>query len=325
VEADEHPLLAKFEDWIEEHKKDYGTRDKFLERFAIWLENDAYINSHNNQSPKPSWILGHNHFSDMTNDEYQRYNFLGEYSNSTPQPYTSMTASARRLRQKTMGGELPDSVNWVEKGAMTEVKNQGNCGSCWSFSAVAAVESAVFLKDGLSESLSEQQLVDCDKVDDACKGGLMDNAFEYIETSGGLCTQKDYPYEAKKGTCRVNECTIEDQSDVVSFVDVSPKTEKGLQEAIAVQPVSVGIEADKLSFQLYKSGVYNATCGIKLDHGVVAVGYGTDDDSGMDYWIVRNSWGPKWGEEGYIRIAREAKTSKGKCGIYSVASRPVIG
>mmetsp|Transcript_25836 Transcript_25836/g.31240 ORF Transcript_25836/g.31240 Transcript_25836/m.31240 type:complete len:362 (+) Transcript_25836:217-1302(+) len=318
------PLLSKFKRWIEEHDKTYDTDDEFLERYAIWEENDAYINEHNGRTPPPSFTLGHNHFSDLTEDEYQRYNFLGPYA-SPPSP-SFPAATSRRLRSHLSGDDVPDAVNWVEKGAVTEVKDQGKCGSCWSFSATAAVESAMFLKTGVLESLSEQQIMDCDKVDKSCNGGLMDQAFTYIENAGGLCTLESYPYEAKDGTCRVDDCTIVNQSDVVSFVDVTEKTENGLKAAIAQQPVAIGINAAKKSFQLYKSGVFSGQCGIMIDHGVVAVGYGTDEDSGMDYWMIRNSWSPKWGEKGYVRIAVESKLPKrGKCGIYTSASTPVLG
>jgi len=194
-------------------------------------------------------------------------------------------------------------MDWREKGAVGKVKNQGQCGSCWSFSTTGAVEGAMFLKTGTLDSYSEQQLVDCSTENHACQGGLMDYAFQYIETHP-LMTESEYPYKAKKGTCEYDES--KGVGKVKSFKDVAHDGffhKKGGQLKLALQngPVSVAVEADQMVFQHYKSGVITSGCGSKLDHGVLAVGYGTED--GEDFFIVKNSWGPEWGDKGYLKIS----------------------
>jgi KDEL-tailed cysteine endopeptidase len=215
--------------------------------------------------------------------------------------------------------DLPKSVDWREKGAVTAVKDQGQCGSCWSFSASGALEGANFIKNGKLVSISEQHFVDCDdNGDHGCHGGLMDNAFEWAQKNGGVCSEENYPYDAKKGRCNNKGCG-DKYATPKSFTDVKENSDEALMSALAKQPVSVAIEADQKEFQLYQSGVFTAPCGISLDHGVLAVGYGTDADSGGDYWIVKNSWGPTWGEDGYIRLARgkSVDQKEGQCGILS--------
>lgn len=214
---------------------------------------------------------------------------------------------------------IPASVNWVTAGAVTPVKNQGSCGSCWAFSTVAAVEGAHQIATGDLVSLSEQQLVDCSTENAGCNGGLMELAFEYV-IGAGLEREGDYSYSGLDGTCGYDASKV--AANISSYVVVTPQSPDQLRAAIAHGPVSVAIQANKLVFQLYTSGVITSDkCGANLDHGVTAVGYGTDAVSG-DYFLVKNSWGNTWGEAGYVRIG--AVDGDGICGIQEDPSYPVV-
>lgn len=223
----------------------------------------------------------------------------------------------QRLKEETLSS-APASIDWVTKGAVTPIKNQGQCGSCWSFSATGAIEGAYAVSSGTLVSLSEQELVSCDTTDSGCGGGLMDNAFDWVKNNGGLCTEADYPYDSSTGTastCNKSGCTA--KVTVTGHNDVAADDEDALKAAVAQQPVSVSIEADTSAFQLYESGVFtNSGCGTSLDHGVLIVGYGEEDDT--NYWKVKNSWGTTWGEDGYIRLERDVNM----CGISQMASYP---
>lgn len=203
------------------------------------------------------------------------------------------------------------------------MKDQGQCGSCWSFSTTGSLEGAFAVKTGKLVSLSEQQFVDCAGKygNQGCNGGLMDNAFQYAEKNA-ICTEESYPYLAKQETCTASSCDVGLASGAVTgYKDVAPEDLDALAEAVSQQPVSIAIEADQQAFKLYKSGVLTATCGTKLDHGVLAVGYGMLD--GTDYWKVKNSWGPSWGMDGYI-LLEKSKNSAGECGIKMQPSYPVV-
>jgi len=205
---------------------------------------------------------------------------------------------------------------------VTAPKNQGTCGSCWSFSTTGALEGAWQIATGKLVSLSEQQLVDCSTDNNGCGGGSMDTAFSYLEKSGS-CTESSYPYKAKSGTCHETSCTVgAPKGSVVGYFDVPTNDEKALMEAVAQQPVAVAIEADQMAFQLYNKGILTKECGHKLDHGVLLVGYGTEN--GVDYWKVKNSWGASWGEQGYIRLERGSTKTEGECGIKAQASYPKV-
>lgn len=259
-----------------------------------------------------------NRFADLTNDEY-RSKYLGVKPGEARRRLSTPKKSDRYV--PVSGEALPDSIDWREKGAVVGVKDQGSCGSCWAFSAIAAVEGVNQIVTGDLISLSEQELVDCDtSYNEGCNGGLMDYAFEFIINNGGIDTDEDYPYTARDGKCdsyrkNAKVVSIDDYEDVPAYSEVA------LQKAVTNQPVSVAIEAGGMTFQFYDSGIFTGRCGTALDHGVTAVGYGTEN--GKDYWIVKNSWGKSWGESGYIRMERNTVASSGKCGIAIEPSYPV--
>jgi cathepsin L len=220
--------------------------------------------------------------------------------------------------------KVASSVDWRAQGAVTPVKNQGQCGSCWSFSATGSMEGAHQIKTGNLVSLSEQQLIDCSTAqgNQGCNGGLMDQAFQYVISAGGITAEAQYPYTATgPNTCQTNVTSV---ASISSFVDVTPGSESALMTAVNLGPVSVAIEADQQCFQFYSGGILSdPSCGMQLDHGVLVVGYGTDSTAPagkQDYWIVKNSWGASWGESGYIRLVRGSN----ECGIAQEPSYPVV-
>jgi C1A family cysteine protease len=301
----------KFVNWVSEHKivtKDSIQYAHFLYNFA---NNDDLIESHN-ANQFATYTLGHNKFSHMSFDEFKEYVHLG-----LDEPVAETVESQVLVDSPADLSALPASIDWSTKGAVTGVKDQGNCGSCWSFSATGALEGAYKIKYGTLVSFSEQNLVSCDTIDSACNGGLMDNAFTWTKSNGGLCTENDYPYTSgttgQKGTCYTT-CSKNTAVAPRSFTDVAKNSDSALMTALAQQPVSVAIQANQPAFQLYKSGVLTGTCGTNLDHGVLAVGYGTWTD-GTDYYKVKNSWGTSWGMSGYILIQRGNPQRCGECGI----------
>lgn len=298
-----------FVNWLD----DFNVTVKDGAHFAHMLDNFAnnadMIETHNDKKVN-TYELGHNKFSHMSFEEFKEYVHLGLNLEEETET-TNMIALTQNLTA------LPVSVDWTTQGAVTGVKDQGNCGSCWSFSATGALEGAYQIKYGSLISFSEQNLVSCDSVDSACNGGLMDNAFSWTKSNGGLCTESGYPYTSgttgQKGTCTTT-CAKNTLVSPKSYTDVAKNSDSALMTALAQQPVSVAIQADQPAFQLYKSGVLTGACGSNLDHGVLAVGYGTWTD-GTDYYKVKNSWGTQWGMGGYILIQRGNPQRCGECGI----------
>lgn len=300
---------AKFIDWMHEHGVELANGEEFVQRLSIFASNDDFINRHNAEGR--SYTLGHNKYSMYTNEEFRSMMNL-----DAPQPEKIVADGVHDSSKVT---DVPASKNWADEGAVTPVKDQGGCGSCWAFSTVGCLEGIYQITHGNLPTFSEQMLVDCDKGygDLGCNGGLMDNAFNWIKDNGGLCTGADYPYTSgttgKRGDCQKDACTVVANSAVTGFTDVPPNNENELKSAVAQQPVSVAIDAGSLDFQLYKTGVFDGKCGTSLNHGVLATGYG--NESGKDYWRVKNSWGTSWGNGGYILLERNIADSKGKCGI----------
>lgn len=300
----------KFVNWLSQFNITSRDGNHFTHMLSNFANNDDIIESHNAKKDE-TYTLGHNHFSHMSFDEFKSYVRLGL------QERVEETVAEYVLEAPKDLSALPASVDWSTKGAVTGVKDQGNCGSCWSFSATGALEGAYEIKYGTLESFSEQNLVSCDTIDSACNGGLMDNAFSWTKTNGGLCTESGYPYTSgttgQKGACTTT-CTKNSAVTPKSFTDVAKNSDSALMTAIVQQPVSIAIQANQPAFQSYKSGVLTGTCGSNLDHGVLAVGYGTWTD-GTDYYKVKNSWGTTWGMSGYILIQRGNPQRCGECGI----------
>nr|KYP42355.1 Vignain [Cajanus cajan]KYP42367.1 Vignain [Cajanus cajan] len=305
-------MSQRHEQWMKKYGKVYKDAAEKQKRFLIFKDNVEFIESFNDVGKK-SYRLGINHVADLTNEEFKASHngyksSLGlRITTQTPFKYENVT-------------DIPIAMDWRQKGAVTRIKNQGKCGSCWAFSTVAATEGIHQITTGKLVSLSEQELVDCDTVDHGCDGGLMEDGFEFIIKNGGITTETNYPYTGVNGTCDKNN-EASPAAKIKGYEIVPPNSEEALLKAVANQPVSVSIDAGVSAFQFYSSGVFTGQCGNEIDHGVTVVGYGSTDD-GTKYWIVKNSWGTRWGEEGYIRMERGIDAKEGLCGIAMDASYP---
>ncbi|XP_038691984.1 senescence-specific cysteine protease SAG12-like [Tripterygium wilfordii] len=315
---DELIMVNRHEDWMTQQGRVYKDAEEKARRFMIFKDNLRYIDEFNDGLDR-GFKLGLNQFADITNEEF-RATHTGYKSSSSKLTFTSSKSKPFRYADVTAA---PTAMDWRSKGVVTGVKDQGSCGCCWAFSAVAAIEGITQLKTGKLISLSEQQLVDCDiyGVNQGCEGGLMDNAFQFIKRNGGLTTESSYPYEGIDGTCNTQNAK-KVAATISGYEDVPVNNEKALLQAVANQPVSVAIEGSGMSFQFYSSGVFTGDCGTNLNHAVTAVGYGTSS-SGVKHWLIKNSWGTGWGMNGYMMIQRDVSDKEGLCGLAMKASYPI--
>jgi len=293
----------------EKFKLKYGrnllTAQEHDTRKEIFANNLKFIEKHNAEHALGlhTYTVGINQFADLTNEEFvQQFTGFKAMDNLPESPVEIV-------------GERPDEIDWRQKGAVTPVKNQGQCGSCWAFSTTGTIEGAYFKKTGKLVSLSEQNLMDCSRQNYGCNGGNPYLALMFTISQGGIDTEESYPYEMRQGYCRYDENNV--GATITGARRIIQGSEEDLQNAIGeIGPVSVAIDAAHPSFQMYESGVYNEPycSSYRLDHGVLAVGYGTEN--GQDYYIVKNSWGAQWGLGGYIKMSRNRNNN---CGIATMA------
>nr|XP_050027252.1 procathepsin L-like isoform X1 [Dermacentor andersoni] len=314
----EQVIRSEWQAFKTKHGRNYTSAHEEILRFKIFTENSLFIARHNEKYVKGlvSYSLGMNQFGDMLHHEFV------QLTNCYKPSEASSGRSTYLPPENVDDSDLPQSVDWRKKGYVTPVKNQGQCGSCWAFSTTGSLEGQHFKKTGKLVSLSEQNLVDCsrDYGNNGCSGGSMENAFDYIKANGGIDTEKSYPYHGLDEPCKFKKADV--GATVTGMVRVKEGSEEDLRNAVAtVGPVSVAIDASQRSFQFYKTGVYDehACSSKKLDHGVLAVGYGVLN--GTKYWLVKNSWAEEWGEKGYIYMSRDKNN---QCGIATDATYPLV-
>ena len=304
--CDERETMKQFEKFIKKYNKKYDSVQEYLARYQIFKNNLEEISKPTNDL----YETGINQFADMTKNEFRRR-------------YLNLNISIKNTLKFNKvnyvpNGNAPESWDWTEQGAVTAVKNQGSCGSCWAFCTVANLEGLYYIKYGELLRFSEQQLVDCDTLDEGCNGGLMEYSFEWIKQNGGLCLEDDYPYKGTEASCKTS---VNNVVKVTDWTLLDSTDEEVIKEYLyETGPLAIALNADTV--QYYSSGILSSSdsaCDPEgMNHGVTLVGYGVEN--GTKYWKVKNSWGSSWGEKGYFRILR----GKGTCGINTYVTSATI-
>jgi len=294
--------------WKLKYNKEYEDARVEAQRFKTFIENYKIITAWN-ANPENTARLSLNAFADLTREE-----FAALYTGDATSEYDNLN-----VEYASYDSDVPDSWDWRTKGAVTPVKNQGQCGSCWAFAAVATIEGLYFINGNPLTSFSEQQIVDCDTNNNGCGGGLSYIAYAYVAKMG-LETESDYPYQAKAGSCLYNAAkAIQNVTTGAGFV--TPRNPDAIKAQAVQQPLVVSIEADQSVFQFYSGGVITSGCGMSLNHAVTLVGYGAYD--GQDAFTIKNSWGTDWGVQGYVYISTSTQYNAG-FGACGILTRPVF-
>ena len=306
--------MHMFKDFKAKYNKVYATRQEGAQRFATFQASLVRIDELNAASTSAKF--GVNEFADLSAEEFAAYRMKNAIVRDPSLPVAPDASDA-------VIDALPASFDWRDQGAVTGVKNQGQCGSCWSFSATGNIEGQWFLAGHNLTGLSEQNLVSCDhecsiydgekSCDSGCEGGLQVNAYEYVISNNGIDTESAYPYEGIDDSCQFNSGAV--GATISNYTMVS--TNETQMAAYLVQHGPLAIAADAAEWQFYIGGVFDFPCGKNLDHGILIVGYDTEKDifgKEIPFWWVKNSWGVSWGEEGYLKIKR----GDCKCGLCEI-------
>ncbi|CAL4982767.1 unnamed protein product [Urochloa decumbens] len=347
-------MLGKFHGWMAEHGRSYASEEEKLRRFVVYRSNMEFVEAAN-QDSRMSYRLGETPFTDLTHDEFMAMYSGGNGANpSESEEMMTITTRAGPVHEGGGGSHgdsdlqlaavnneaprptnlttVPPSVDWRAKGIVTPAKNQGvSCSSCWAFASVATMESAQAIATGGSPPvLSEQQLVDCDTLNHGCRNGWMDKAFKWVIQNGGITTAASYPYTGSAGQCQAGKPAAVKLS---GYKKLPIGDEAALMAAVAQQPVAVSFDYSDPCFQHYIGGVYDAGCAksgvytkgackTAQNHALAIVGYGTKPD-GTKYWIGKNSWTEKWGDNGFLYMLRDSPPL-GLCGLAALPAYPII-
>lgn len=334
----DHKIVEKFKNWIDTFRIQFKDDQHVIHTFENWLSNDEFIGQINSQNLQYS--LGHNSYSGMSSKEFSELMGFKNNKKVFSSRINNSTSNTHNIIKNSFNN-LVDNIDWRNYNVVSNIRDQQQCGSCWAFSGTSSLESAIAIKTGELYDLSEQASVSCSLIRNGyhnmgCNGGMYDEMWKYVSDNGGLCLESSYPYSSgtgDSGTC-LTECNVITSSNVVDHVVVKSFSDNAMMEALNIGPVSIALQADTRTFQLYDSGVYSdfEGCGgskPELDHAVVLVGYGTLD--GQDYYVMRNSWGTSWGNQddlinnGYMLMARGIEYGRsGLCGLLSEPMYPVV-